>query len=100
MNLGEQRFAWLLTQRGIPFCRETNLEDCIQVREKRPDFCAQFPGFPPILAEVKEKPQWNRGLAPPGFDPTSVNNLLLPCGVIRSPNRWFTHATTRRVARR
>lgn len=55
MNLGEQRFEWVLTQRGIPFCRETNLEDCIQVRKKkRPDFWAQFPGFPPILAEVKE----------------------------------------------
>ncbi|MEE8076841.1 MAG: hypothetical protein V3T60_14595 [Candidatus Binatia bacterium] len=54
MNLGEQRFAWLLTQRHIPFCTETNLEDCIQVRCRRPDFCAQPAEFPPILAEVKE----------------------------------------------
>ena len=54
MNLGEQRFAWLLRQRGIPFCTEENLEDCIQVRRKRPDFCAQPAGFPLLLAEVKE----------------------------------------------
>jgi hypothetical protein len=28
---------------------------------------------------------------------TLLNNLLLPRGISCSPNRWFTHATTRRV---
>ncbi len=53
-NLGEQRFARLLRQRGIPFCDETNLERCIEVKRKRPDFYAEPRDFPPFFAEIKE----------------------------------------------
>ncbi len=53
-NLGEQRFAWLLGQRGIPFWHEKNLEECIEVKETKPDFCAKPDDFPTFLAEIKE----------------------------------------------
>ena len=53
-NLGEQRFAWLLRQRGIPFRDEATLGDRIEVKERRPDFYAEPRDFPPFLAEIKE----------------------------------------------
>ncbi len=54
MDLGKERFAWLLRQRGIPFWDEDSLESRITIREeKRPDFYAQPQGQPPILVEVE-----------------------------------------------
>lgn len=53
VDLGKERFAWLLRQRGIPFWDEDSLESRITVREgKRPDFYAE-PQGQPILVEVE-----------------------------------------------
>jgi hypothetical protein len=53
-DLGKERFAWLLRQRGVPFWEEDSLESRIRIREgKRPDFCAEPQGQPPILVEVE-----------------------------------------------
>lgn len=70
MNLGEQRFAWLLGQRDIPFCHETNLEECIEVRETKPDFCARPHDFPPFLTEIKE-------MQKPGF----LRRIIYPLAI-------------------
>jgi len=54
VDLGKERFAWLLRQRGIPFWDEDSLESRIEIREeKRPDFYAEPEGQRPILVEVK-----------------------------------------------
>ena len=53
-NLGEQRFAWLLNQRKIPFWHEKNLEERIEVKGKKPDFYAEPRDFSPFFAEIKE----------------------------------------------
>lgn len=54
VDLGKERFAWLLRQRGIPFWDEDSLESRIKIREeKRPDFYAEPQGQPPILVEVE-----------------------------------------------
>ena len=70
-NLGEQRFAWLLGQRGIPFWHEKNLEECIEVKETKPDFCAKPDDFPTFLAEIKEmqKPGFLRRIVAMAVDP-------------------------------
>ncbi len=49
---GRTRFAWLLDQRGIPYCDEEHLERWVPVRETRPGFYARPYGFPPFFAEV------------------------------------------------
>ena len=49
---GRARFAWLLQQRGIPYCDKERLEEWISVQETRPDVFARPLGFPPFLAEV------------------------------------------------
>ncbi len=54
INLGEERFAWLLRQRGIPFWDEANLEQRIEVKTKRPDFYAEPRDSSPFFAEIKE----------------------------------------------
>jgi hypothetical protein len=54
VDLGKERFAWLLRQRGIAFWDEDCLELRIKIREgKRPDFYAEPKGQPPILVEVE-----------------------------------------------
>ena len=54
VDLGKERFAWLLRQRGIPFWDEDSLESRIKIREgKRPDFYAEPQRQPPILVEVE-----------------------------------------------
>jgi hypothetical protein len=54
VDLGKDRFAWLLRQRGIPFWDEDCLESRIKIREKkRPDFYAEPRGQRPILVEVE-----------------------------------------------
>lgn len=54
VDLGKERFAWLLRQRGIPFWDEDSLESRIEIREeKRPDFYAEPQGQPLILVEVE-----------------------------------------------
>ena len=53
MNHPDQtRFAWLLDQRGIPYCDEEHLQRWVPVRETRPDLYVRPYGFPPFFAEV------------------------------------------------
>jgi len=54
VDLGKERFAWLLRQRGIPFWDEDSLETRIEIKEeKRPDFYAEPQGQVAILVEVE-----------------------------------------------
>ena len=54
VDLGRERFSWLLRQRGIPFWDEDSLESQIKIREgKRPDFYAEPQGQAAILVEVE-----------------------------------------------
>ncbi len=80
MDLGKERFAWLLRQRGIPFWDEDSLESRITIREeKRPDFYAEPEEQRPILVEVEGLHAIrSRFLA---VDP--VQNLKRLCGPVK-----------------
>src|SRR2546422_10765669 len=52
-EVSEQRFVWLLNQRGFAFWREDALEEKIKVCTKRPDFYVETPGYGPFIAEVE-----------------------------------------------
>ncbi len=77
-DLARARFAWLLNQRGIPFCDQANLERLISIRETRPDFYARPLGFPPFLAKVGEPGEEGPALlgeAPAGTDERAHRRL-------------------------
>ena len=51
-DFANERFRWLLTQRGYRYWTEDNLDEVILVRGKRPDFYVKTP-HGDFLAEVK-----------------------------------------------
>jgi len=54
MDLGKERFAWLLRQRNMPFVDEDHIADELCVtRNTKPDFLVSIPGFPRFLVEVE-----------------------------------------------
>jgi hypothetical protein len=53
MDIGRERFRWLLVQRGMPFVDEDGLETEITVERTKPDFLVSPPGFPRFLVEVE-----------------------------------------------
>lgn len=53
MDLGKERFAWLLCQRNIPFVDETKLESRITIQGKYPDFLAEPRDLPRLIAEIE-----------------------------------------------
>lgn len=54
MDLGRERFAWLLQQRGMPFLGEDRIATELGVStDKKPDFLVSIPGFPRFLVEVE-----------------------------------------------
>jgi hypothetical protein len=58
MDLGKERFRWLLAQRGLRFTPEEDLERVTTIERTKPDFLVSPPGFPRFLVEVEgfEKP--------------------------------------------
>lgn len=52
MDKAECRFSWLLKQRGYKYCTEAELEQKIQVINRRPDFFVETPSTK-ILVEVE-----------------------------------------------
>ncbi len=53
VDVSEQRFCWLLKQRGFGYWAEDQLDQKIKVRKKRPDFYVEAPPNWKFLVEVE-----------------------------------------------